>query len=89
MAASSVVDDQPSHHAGRIPHESGSVREGRTVAPGDVEIGLVQQSRDTQAGGGPGSRKLAFGQAVQLGVERGEQSFPGGTVASFGRRDER
>jgi hypothetical protein len=83
-----VIDDEPAHHPRRVGHESGTIREGRALPGGDVEVGLVQQGGRAERHLRPAARELAFRESPQFGMEPGEQRLASRSVASLRRRDQ-
>ena len=86
--AAGVIDDERAHHPRRVAHEPRPVRERRAVAPGHVQIRLVQQGgraeRQLAARVGPaaaGRAGAARGRAPRTGRPR-----PAGRLVA--RRDE-
>jgi hypothetical protein len=55
-----MIDDQPAHDAGSIPHKARAVRESRNAPPGHVEVRFMEQRRNAEAHEIPASRQLAF-----------------------------
>ena len=45
LAAARVVDDEAAHDLRGVAHEAAAVGEDRRLAPGDVQVGLVEQGR--------------------------------------------
>ena len=46
--APGVIDDQATHHAGRVTHESGVIRKARVLASCDIEVGFMEKGGYTQ-----------------------------------------
>ena len=83
-----MVDDQSAHHPRRIPHEPRPVGKLWAAARRHVQVRLMEKGCNPEAHGSAVSRELAFGQAMQFGVERSEQSLPGARVAALNCPDE-
>jgi hypothetical protein len=88
-AAPRVIDDQPSHCTGGIGHKASLVGKRRASPGSEVKIGFVEETRGTYARRAPDPCQFAPSQAVQLGVECGEQLLCGRSVALFGGRNQR
>jgi len=68
-----MVDDESAHNAGSIPHEARLIGKGIAIAPGDVEIGFMQERGNAQASGERMPRQFPLREPVQLTVQSPEQ----------------
>jgi len=84
-----MFDDEPAHDARGVAHEAGAIGEGGPVPLGHLQIGLVQERGDAQAGALSAPAQLAAGEIVELRVESREERVRGVGVAFFRGRDER
>ena len=83
MPFSGMVDDQSSHHASRIPHESRPVGKRRAVARSHVQIRFVQEGCGAQARLQAALCEFTFGEPTQLGIKGSKRCFRGGFLPSF------
>ena len=72
---SGVIDDEPAHHARRVPHESGAIRKGEAASFGDIQIRFVQEGRGAERERPTVARQFAFRETMELRIERREQGF--------------
>jgi hypothetical protein len=84
-----MINDQPAHDTRRIPHEMRVVGKGRSGMRDHVQIGIVQDSGDTQDSWNPQPTQFAFRQPVQLGVQGAEQRIRGCMLTGSSRAGER
>ena len=84
LAAARIVDDEAAHHLRGIGHEASTVGEDRSLALGDVEVGLVEQGGGAEGHACPAARQLALGQPVQVRVQAGEKRVRSGAIATLG-----
>ena len=78
-----VVDDQAAHDARRIAHESRLVGEADAVVARHINVGLMEECGRADRDWQTDVSQFAFGQTMQLGIERGEERFRGGPVAAI------
>jgi hypothetical protein len=82
-------DDQPSHHARGIAHEARAIGKCRVRSARHVQIRLVKQRRHAEADGGARPRQLATRHAMELGIERFEETLARLQIAALDGADER
>jgi hypothetical protein len=78
------VDHQAAHRACGVGQKARLVRERECVAAPHVEVGLMQQRRGAEGGLRAVALHLAPRQAVQVGVQQGEELVVRGRVARLG-----
>src|SRR5437667_1104826 len=89
VAAPGMINDQSAHPTLGIPHEPRPVGKPTAFTRGDVEIGLVQKSCDTQACRRSPSCQFPFRQSVQFRIQAAEELICGCAIAAFSCADER
>jgi hypothetical protein len=89
LTAASMIDNQASHDASGITHESVAIRKGGSVLSGDLDICLVQESGSAEGHVRAVSRQFVLSKSVQFCVKRAKQCVGSRSAAAFGRFHER
>lgn len=84
-----VIDNETAHDARRIAHESRLVGEADAVVARHINVGLMEECGRADRDWQTDVSQFAFGQTMQLGIERGEERFRGGPVAAISRGNQR